>query len=91
MATQSLVRADDAVGGREAGSGGVARHGHSGAGADEQVAADGAGVGNLALAHGGGSWCLGPSLAELVDLVHEGAQVRVAALVQPGGHGERNA
>lgn len=85
-----LLRANNAVGRGEARGGRVAVHGHPGAGADEQVATDGAGVGDLALAHGGGSCALGTSLAELVDLMHYGAQVGLAALVQPSGHGEWN-
>ncbi|KAF3841306.1 hypothetical protein F7725_007168 [Dissostichus mawsoni] len=70
--------------------GGVAVHGHPGAGADEQVAIDGAGVGDLTLAHGGDPHALGPSLAELVDLMNDVAQIGLVALVQPGGHGEWN-
>lgn len=85
-----LLRTNNAVGWGEARGGRVAVHGHPGAGADKQVATDGAGVGDLALAHGGGSCALGPSLAELVDLMHDGAQVGLAALVQPSGHGEWN-
>lgn len=68
----------------------VAVHGHPGAGVVEEVAADGAGVGNLALTHGGGSSPLGPGLAELVYLVHDAAQVWLVALVQASSHGERN-
>lgn len=67
----------------------VAVHGHPGAGVVEEVAADGAGVGNLALAHRGGTHS-GPSLAELIDLVHDAAQVWLVALVQASSHGERN-
>lgn len=61
-------------------------HGHPGAGIDEQVATNGAGVSYLALTHGCGPGALGPSLAELVDLVHNGAQIRLAALVQGASH-----
>ena len=68
----------------------VVEHGDSGAGVDEQVAADGARVGDLALAHGSGPGPLRPGLAELVDLVHDAAQVGLPALVQPACHGERN-
>lgn len=85
-----LLRANNAVGWGEARGGRIAVHGHPGAGADKQIATDGAGVGDLALAHGGGSCTLGSSLAELVDLMNNGAQVSLAALVQPGGHGEWN-
>lgn len=85
-----LLRTNNAVVWGEARGGRVAVHGHPGAGADKQVATDGAGVGDLALTHGGGSCTLGPSLAELVDLMHNGAQVGLAALVQRCGHGEWN-
>lgn len=58
-----------------------------GAGIDEKVTADGAGVGNLALAHRGGTHS-GPSLAELIDLVHDAAQVCARPVVaQAGRHG----
>lgn len=63
--------------------------GHPGAGTDEQVAADGAGVCNLALTNGGGTHA-SPSLAQLVDLVHDTAQVTTPILVQTGRHGQRN-
>lgn len=79
-----LLRAEYAVRRGEAGV--VVVHGDPGAGADQQVAADGAGVGDLALTHGGGSCTLGPGLTELIDLVHDGAQVGLAALVQPCSH-----
>lgn len=85
-----LLRANYAVGWEEARDSRVAVHGHPGAGADKQVATDGAGIGDLALAHGGGSRTLGPSLAELVDLMHNGAQVSLSAMMQPSGHGEWN-
>lgn len=61
-------------------------HGHPGAGVDEQVAADGAWVSDLALTHGCGPGTLGPSLAELVNLVHNCAQISLAALVQSASH-----
>lgn len=85
-----LVRANDAVGRGEARGGRVAVHGDPGAGADKQVATDWAGVCDLALAHRGGSRTLGPSLAELVDLMHNCAQVGLTALLQPSSHGEWN-
>lgn len=85
-----LLSANNAVGWGEARGSRVTVHGHPGAGADKQVATDWAGVGDLAFAHGGGSCTLGPSLAELVDLMHDGAQISLAALVQPSGHGEWN-
>lgn len=85
-----LRGADDAVGRGESGRGRVAVHGDPGAGADEHVATDGAGVGDLALAHGRGPGAVGPRLAELVDLMHDGSQVGLPALVQPGDHGQRN-
>lgn len=84
------MRANNAVGWGEARGGRVAVHGHPGTGADKQVATDGAGVGDLALAHGGGSCTLGPSLAKLVDLMHNSAQVSMVALIQPSSHGEWN-
>lgn len=62
-------------------------HGHPGAGVDKQVAADGAGVGNLALAHRGGAHA-GSRLAELVYLVNNTAQVTGPVLVQAGRHGQ---
>lgn len=46
--------------------------GHPRAGVDQQVAADGAGVRDLALTDGGGAHA-GPCLAQLVDLVHNAA------------------
>lgn len=85
-----LLRTNNAVGGREPRGGRIAVHGYPGAGADEQVSTDGAGVGDLALAHGGSSSPLGPSLAELVDLMHNGTQISLTALVQPRSHGEWN-
>lgn len=80
------MRANDAVGRWEARGDGMTRHGHSGTGADEQVAADGAGVGDLAFTHGGGSCPPCPSLAELVDLMDQGTQISLATLVEPSGH-----
>lgn len=85
-----LLRANNAVGWGEARGGRVAVHGHPGAGADKQIATDGAGVGDLALTQGGDSCTLCSSLAELVNLMHNCAQVSLAALVQPGSHGEWN-
>lgn len=61
--------------------------GHPGAGVDQQVAADGAGVSDLALTDRGGAHA-GPSLAQLVDLVHDAAQVARPVLVQAGCHGQ---
>lgn len=63
--------------------------GHSGAGIDKQVTAYGAGVGDLALAHRGGTQA-GTRLAQLVDLVHNAAQVSRSTLVQTGCHGKRD-
>lgn len=85
-----LLRANNAVGLWEARGGGVAVHGHPGASTDEQVATDGAGVGNLTLAHRGRSCALGPSLTELVNLMHNSSQVSLTALVQPSCHGKWN-
>lgn len=61
--------------------------GHPGAGVDQKVAADGAGVRDLALADGGGAHT-GPCLAQLVDLVHDAAQVTRPVLMQAGRHGQ---
>lgn len=85
-----LLRANNAVVWGETRGGRIAVHRHPGAGADKQTATDGAGVGDLALTHRGGSCTLSSSLAELVNLMHNGAQVGLTALVQPGGHGEWN-
>lgn len=85
-----LLRANDAVGWGEARGGRVTVHGNPRTSADKQVATDGAGVGDLALTHGGGSCTLGPSLAELVDLMYDGVQVSLAALVQTSSHREWN-
>lgn len=63
--------------------------GHPGAGVDQQVAADRAGVGDLALADGGGAHT-GPCLTQLVDLVHDAAQVTRPVLVQASRHGQRD-
>ncbi len=66
---------------------------HTGMGAhpraciDELVAADGTGVGDLSFAHGGRAHA-GPSLAELVDLIDDAAQVTGPVLVQAGSHGK---
>ena len=81
-----LLRANNAVGWGEPRGGGVAMHGDPGTCADKQIATDGAGVGDLALAHGGGSCALSSSLAELVYLMHNGTQVGLAALLQPSSH-----
>lgn len=63
--------------------------GHPGAGVNKQVAADGAGVGDLALTDRGGAHS-SPCLAQLVDLVHDAAQVTGTVLVQAGCHGQRD-
>lgn len=63
--------------------------GHPGAGMDQQVPADGAGVRYLSLTDRGRAEA-SPGLAELVDLVHDAAQVGRSVLVQAGSHGERN-
>lgn len=61
-----------------------------GTGVDEEVTADGAGVGDLPLAHRGGAQS-SPSLAELVDLVYDAAQVGARpVVVQAGRHGQRD-
>ena len=56
-----------------------------GAGVDEQAAADGAGVGDLALAHRRGAHARA-RLAELVDLVHDAIEVSVPVLVLTARH-----
>lgn len=61
---------------------------HSRAGVDQQVAANGAGVCDLALADRCGAHA-GPSLAQLVDLVHNTAQVTGTVLMQTSRHGQR--
>lgn len=81
-----LLRANNAVVWGEARSGRVAVHGDPGAGADKQIATNGARVGDLALAHGACSCTMGSNLAELVDLMHNAAQVGLVARVQPGSH-----
>lgn len=61
--------------------------GHPRAGVDQQVAADGARVCDLALTDRGGAHA-SPRLAQLVDLVHNAAQVTRPVLVQAGCHGQ---
>lgn len=61
--------------------------GHSGAGVDQQVTADGAGVGDLALTHRSTTQA-GPGLAQLVYLEDYTAQVSSSALVQAARHGQ---
>ena len=61
----------------------------TGAGVDEQVAADGAGVGDLALADRRAS-SSGPGLTELVDLVHNAAEVAGPVVMQASRHGQRD-
>ena len=61
--------------------------GHPGASIDQQVAADGAGVCNLALTDRRGAYA-SPSLAQLVDLVHNATQVTRPVLMQAGCHGQ---
>lgn len=68
---------------------------HNGMGAhpracvDELVAADGTGVGDLSFTHGGRAHA-SPSLAELVDLIDDAAQVTGPVLVQAGSHRQRD-
>ena len=59
--------------------------GHPGAGVDQQVAADGTRVCNLALADWGAAHA-SPCLAQLVDLVHNTAYVTGPVLMQAGRH-----
>lgn len=61
--------------------------GHPGAGVDEQVAADGARVRDLALADRGVAHT-SPCLAQLVDLVHDAAEVTLPVRMQAGRHGQ---
>lgn len=62
---------------------------HPRARVDELVSANRAGVGNLSFAHGGRAHA-SPSLAELVNLIDDAAQVTGPVLVQAGSHGQRN-
>lgn len=61
--------------------------GHPRAGVDQQVTADGTRVCNLALTDRGGAHA-SPCLAQLVDLVHNAAQVTGPVLMQAGCHGQ---
>lgn len=82
-----LLSSDDAVG-RWKSRGAV--HGHPRAGADEQVSANGTGVGDLTLTHGSGPRPVSSGLTKLVDLMHNGSQIAVATLLKTRGHRERN-
>lgn len=73
----------------EAGAHTRVMRGNPGAGVDQQVAADWAGVCDLALADRGAAHA-GPRLAQLVDLVHDAAQVAGPVLMQTGRHGQRD-